>query len=72
MPRHCVAVVIPKVEWATVYIDFQRRGAAKEMGRGKKVTRTVHYRVHGFPKHFIDHCFITEGGRYRSKGRHNF
>ena len=69
-------VVIPEVEWATVYVDFQRRGAAKEMGRGKnkgkEVTGTVHYRVHGFSKHFKDHCFVTNGVRYRSKGRHNF
>ena len=35
--------VVPKVEWATVYVDFPRQGAAKEMGRGKEVTGTVHY-----------------------------
>ena len=65
-------VVIPKVEWATVYIDFQRQGAAKEMGTGKEVTGMVHYQVHGFSKHFKDHCFITEGVRYCSKGHRNF
>ena len=65
-------VVIPKVEWATVYIDFQRQGAAKEMGRGKEVTGTVHYRIYGFPKHFKDHCFVTEGVCYHRKRRHNF
>ena len=54
MPRHCVAagcdtidtkghVAIPKVERGTVYIDFPRQGAAKEMGRGKEVTGMVHY-----------------------------
>ena len=35
MPRHCVAVVIPKVEWATVYIDF-RQGPAKKWVEAKK------------------------------------
>ena len=68
-------VVIPKVEWTTVYVAFQRREAAKEMGRGKdedkEVTGTVHYRVHSFSKHFKDHCFITEGVCYCSKGRCN-
>ena len=65
-------VVIPKVEWATVYVGFQRRGFAKEMGRGKEVTGTVDYQVHGFPRHFKDHCFVTEGVCYRSKRCCNF
>ena len=64
-------VVIPKVKWATVYVDFQRRGAVKEIGRGKEVTGTIHYQVHGFPKHFKDYCFVTEDVRYCSKGHCN-
>ena len=73
LPRHCVMVGCDtKVEQATVYVDFQRQGATKQMVRGQEVTGTVHYRVHGFPKHLKDHCFIAEGVCYRSKGHRNF
>ena len=44
MPRRCVAAGCDtKVEWVTVYVDFQRQGAAKEMGGGQEVTGMVHY-----------------------------
>ena len=62
-------VVIPKVEWATVYVDFQKRGGAKEMGRGQEVT-TIKFTA--FLNTSKDHCFVTEGVCYRSKGRCNF
>ena len=71
--RQCLGVVlqlvvVPKVEWATVYIYFPRRGAAEEMGPGKEVTGMVHYQVHSFE----DHCFITEGVHYRINGHCSF
>ena len=65
--------MIPKVEWATVYIDFPRQGVVKEMGLDKEVTGDGSLSSLWLcTKHFEDQCFVTEGVRYRINGHRNF
>ena len=61
-------VVIPKVEWTTVYMDFSKMRYCKRNGFGQLNTKENWEGPSSssqlYSKHFEDHCFVTEGVRY--------